>query len=213
MTGYHITEQKNIKKFDISRVGSGMGTSFYGYGLYFALDKATCEQYYKQFPDDRDYLIYKVSIDSRKIFNEDDKMLNSSMSVLEQYAQLVEEFGSEEAASKKIAEESKQLNANNIAQQQVQQAMQPIQSLDKMQTTEQQSLQQNSKEMTVQLEQKEEGNQQMSEDQLKKTEQLISMMNVFMPQVLQKLDEPQATPVFVPYQVDSTKNSANMAYN
>ena len=104
MTGYHITEQKNIKKFDISRVGSGMGTSFYGYGLYFALDKATCEQYYKQFPNDRDYFIYKVSIDSRKIFSEDDKMLSSSMSVLEQYAQLVEEFGSEEAASKKIIE-------------------------------------------------------------------------------------------------------------
>lgn len=86
MVGYHITSQKNIKKFDISRAGSGMGTSFYGYGLYFALDKATCEQYYKQFPKDRDYFIYKVNIDSRKIFNEDDKMPGSSMAVLEKYA-------------------------------------------------------------------------------------------------------------------------------
>ena len=81
-----------------------------------------------------------------------------------------------------------------------------------MQTIENQNLQQNGKEISVKVEQKEEDNQQMSEDQLKKTDQLLEMMNRFMPQVLQKLDEPQATPVLVPYQSQSENNSANMAY-
>ena len=102
--------------------------------------------------------------------------------------------------------------AKSLAQQQVQQAMQPIQSLDKMQTIENQNLQQNGKEISVKVEQKEEDNQQMSEEQLKKTDQLLEIMNRFMPQVLKKLDEPQATPVLVPYQSQSENNNANMAY-
>ena len=102
MIGYHITNQKDIKKFDISKAGSGMGTSFYGYGLYFALDKATCEYYYSQLPENKEYFIYKVDINDKKVFNEDDKISNSSMTVLEKYAQLVEKLGSEKEASKKI---------------------------------------------------------------------------------------------------------------
>jgi hypothetical protein len=101
MTAYHISLQSNIKKFNISKVGTGMGTSFYGYGLYFALDKKTCEDYYRKMPKNREYYIYKVKIADNGIYDENDKLTNGN-TALEQYAQLVDKLGSEEAATREI---------------------------------------------------------------------------------------------------------------
>ena len=112
-----------------------------------------------------------------------------------------------QAASKKISEQSK---PNSIAQQQVQQAMQPVQSIEKMQTDDQKALQASGNEITSVVEKKEESNDQFNKEQAQKTDEMIGMMNAFMPEVLKKLDEPQKVPMFVPYQADSAGNSANM---
>lgn len=94
VTVYHITRNK-FSKFKLSPTNSGMGTSFYGYGLYFACDKSTMDYYKVQMR--KPYYIYEVTLDSTNFVDEWDEEHG-----LGYYAELVERFGSEQAASKKM---------------------------------------------------------------------------------------------------------------
>lgn len=93
-TAYHITRNK-FSKFKLSPTNSGMGTSFYGYGLYFACDKSTMDYYKEQMG--KPYYIYEVTLDSTNFVDEWDEKHG-----LEYYGHLVEALGSEQAATKKM---------------------------------------------------------------------------------------------------------------
>ena len=93
-TTYHITRNK-FSKFKLSPTNSGMGTSFYGYGLYFACDKSTMDYYKEQMG--KPYYIYEVTLDSTNFVDEWDEKHG-----LEYYGHLVEALGSEQAATKKM---------------------------------------------------------------------------------------------------------------
>ena len=109
-----------------------------------------------------------------------------------------------------LIEQQKQ-QATNIAMQQVQNMAQPIQSIQNINNNESTTLQKTSQEMSESIQQKENDSSQFNEEQSMKTDKLIDMMNMFMPQVLKKLDNPQKIPVVVPYQTDYATNNANMS--
>lgn len=92
MTAYHISRHK-FDKFKLSEDNDGMGTSFYGFGLYFTLDKDIIEYYKDQMGEP--YVVYQVELDSSKFINEYDEEYG-----LDFYGNMVEELGSEVKATK-----------------------------------------------------------------------------------------------------------------
>ncbi len=101
MKAYHITPNGNIKKFKLNSNNNGMGTSFYGYGLYFTRDRSVIDYYYGLMKETYDRLyLYTVEIDDLNVINENDEL--EDVLALELYADLVEETGSEVKATKEM---------------------------------------------------------------------------------------------------------------
>lgn len=114
-----------------------------------------------------------------------------------------------QSVNMKITDSQRKQSAN-IAFQQAQNIAQPIQSIYSINNNESTTLQKTSQEMSESMQQKENDSSQFNEEQSMKTDKLIDMMNMFMPQVLKKLDDPQKIPVVIPYQTDYATNNANM---
>lgn len=102
---YHISPFK-FDKFELNKCGSGMGTSFWGYGIYFTKDEGTINYYFQEMKNSYHNLFkYTVKI-SGNIKNEFDKITvdNKEIMVGELYYNLVEE-SNEKDASEKIKNE------------------------------------------------------------------------------------------------------------
>ena len=99
---YHISPFK-FNKFELNKCSSGMGTSFWGYGIYFSKDESTIEYYFDQMKNSYSNLFkYTVSI-SGNIKNEYDKIIvnNQEITIGELYYNLVEE-SNEKTASEEM---------------------------------------------------------------------------------------------------------------
>lgn len=98
---YHISPFK-FDKFELSKCGSGMETSFWGYGIYFSKDENTIEYYFNQMKDSYQNLFkYTVEI-SGNIKNEFDKIKinDEEITIGELYYNLVEESNEKNASEK-----------------------------------------------------------------------------------------------------------------
>lgn len=98
---FHISPYK-FDKFELSKCGSGMGTSFWGHGIYFSKDERIIEYYFNQMKDYYSNLFkYTVNV-SGNIKNEFDKIIvnNQEITVGELYYNLAEELGEQDASIK-----------------------------------------------------------------------------------------------------------------
>lgn len=101
---YHITPVPDIKKFEI-RHKQGMGTSFYGAGVYFTKDLEVIDYYKKLMWDSFDelYMYTAVLKPTAHIYNEDDEEKGGGL-----YLRLCDEnYGDEVEASKEIVKKYK----------------------------------------------------------------------------------------------------------
>lgn len=95
---YHISPYK-FDKFNINTVGKGMGTSLWGYGIYFTKELSTIKYYYDLMIEGYKKLyLYIVQINGN-IKNEFEKV--TDLTAGEIYYNLAEEYG-EQIASKKM---------------------------------------------------------------------------------------------------------------
>ena len=101
MIAYHLSPESSIRKLDLQHLGMGLGTSFYGAGIYLTFDYGVIEMYLKQIKQRRMY-VYTVEISENGIFNEFDTVTATKQSALGTYANLVEELQDEVKATQKI---------------------------------------------------------------------------------------------------------------
>lgn len=94
LTAYHLSPEHNIRRFDLAHVGSGLGTTFYGAGLYLTFNKETINYYADQILE-RPLTIYTVEVQEEGLYDEFDKLENGE-TALGTYANLVEQFGGNE---------------------------------------------------------------------------------------------------------------------
>ena len=100
--------------------------------------------------------------------------------------------------------------SKSLAAQQVQQAMQPINEMEKSQSLSQNGMQASSNEIASIVQKKEEDGQQFNAEQAQKIGLMADILSKYMPEMMDKLDKPQQVPMFVPYQIDNSSNSATM---
>lgn len=101
MIAYHLSPESSIRKLDLQHLGMGLGTSFYGAGIYLTFDYDVIEMYLKQIMQ-RPMYVYTVEISENGIFNEFDTVTATNQSALGTYANLVEELQDEMKATQKI---------------------------------------------------------------------------------------------------------------
>lgn len=101
MIAYHLSPESSIRKLDLQHLGMGLGTSFYGAGIYLTFDYDVIEMYLKQVMQ-RPMYVYTVEISENGIFNEFDTVTATNQSALGTYANLVEELQDEMKATQKI---------------------------------------------------------------------------------------------------------------
>ena len=101
MIAYHLSPESSIRKLDLQHLGMGLGTTFYGAGIYLTFDYDVIEMYLKQIKQ-RPMYIYTVEISENGIFNEFDTVAATKQSALGTYANLVEELQDEVKATQKI---------------------------------------------------------------------------------------------------------------
>lgn len=101
MIAYHLSPESSIRKLDLQHLGMGLGTSFYGAGIYLTFDYDVIEMYLKQIKQ-RPMYIYTVEISENGIFNEFDTVAATKQSALSTYANFVEELQDEVKATQKI---------------------------------------------------------------------------------------------------------------
>lgn len=101
MIAYHLSPESSIRKLDLQHLGMGLGTSFYGAGIYLTFDCDVIEMYLKQIKQ-RPMYIYTVEISENGIFNEFDTVAATKQSALGTYANFVEELRDEVKATQKI---------------------------------------------------------------------------------------------------------------
>lgn len=101
MIAYHLSPESSIRKLDLQHLGMGLGTSFYGAGIYLTFDYDVIEMYLKQVMQ-RPMYVYTVEISENGIFNEFDTVAATNQSALGTYANLVEELQDELKATQKI---------------------------------------------------------------------------------------------------------------
>lgn len=101
MIAYHLSPESSIRKLDLQHLGMGLGTSFYGAGIYLTFDCDVIEMYLKQIKQ-RPMYIYTVEISENGIFNEFDTVAVTKQSALGTYANFVEELQDEVKATQKI---------------------------------------------------------------------------------------------------------------
>lgn len=101
MIAYHLSPESSIRKLDLQHLGMGLGTSFYGAGIYLTFDYDVIEMYLKQVMQ-RPMYVYTVEISENGIFNEFDTVAATKQSALGTYANLVEELQDELKATQKI---------------------------------------------------------------------------------------------------------------
>ena len=101
MIAYHLSPESSIRKLDLQHLGMGLGTSFYGAGIYLTFDYDVIETYLKQIKQ-RPMYVYTVEISENGIFNEFDTVTATKQSALGTYANLVEELQDEVKATQKI---------------------------------------------------------------------------------------------------------------
>lgn len=101
MIAYHLSPESSIRKLDLQHLGMGLGTSFYGAGIYLTFDYDVIEMYLKQVMQ-RPMYVYTVEISENDIFNEFDTVAATKQSALGTYANLVEELQDELKATQKI---------------------------------------------------------------------------------------------------------------
>lgn len=98
---YHLSPEPSIRKFDLKHVGQGLGTGFYGAGLYLTCNLDVVDYYAKQIVE-RPLTIYTVEIPEEGIFDEFDILPATNKTALGTYADLVESFQDELKATKEI---------------------------------------------------------------------------------------------------------------
>ena len=103
------------------------------------------------------------------------------------------------------------INARNLAQQQVQQAAKPIQSIEQMRSSANVELQKTGEEISTDIAQKEEQKQKFDQSQSDKSDALLTELKEFRQEANKKLDDPAAIPVPVP--INTQHNSATMRSN
>lgn len=101
MIAYHLSPESSIRKLDLQHLEMGLGTSFYGAGIYLTFDYDVIEMYLKQIKQ-RPMYIYTVEISENGIFNEFDTVAATKQSALGTYANFVEELQDEVKATQKI---------------------------------------------------------------------------------------------------------------
>lgn len=102
LTAWHFSPEKGIKRFDLKYINMGLGTTFYGGGIYLTFDKSVID-YYIELIKQRPVYVYEVAIpETLKVFNEFDTVKSTNRTALGTYADLVENLGSEAKATKEI---------------------------------------------------------------------------------------------------------------
>lgn len=97
---YHISPYK-FNKFNLKNFGSGMSTSFWGYGIYFTKNESIIDYYYDMMKNDYKNLFkYTVKIIGN-IKNEFD-LFNTEKTIGQVYYNLVQQFGEKEASLKML---------------------------------------------------------------------------------------------------------------
>lgn len=98
---YHISPFK-FEKFELNKCGNGMGTSFWGYGIYFTEDEDTIDYYFQEMKNSYHNLFKYIVEISGNIKNEFDKIIvnNKEISLGELYYNLVEESNEKDASEK-----------------------------------------------------------------------------------------------------------------
>lgn len=101
MLAYHLSPESSIRKLDLQHLGMGLGTSFYGAGIYLTFDYEVIEMYLKQVMQ-RPMYVYTVEITENGVYNEFDTVEATNQSALGTYANLVDELQDELKATQKI---------------------------------------------------------------------------------------------------------------
>ena len=115
----------------------------------------------------------------------------------------------QELASKKAEQQRLKKQASDLATQQVQQAAQPLNELDKIEAQQQVEIQNNSKTISTTIEQKEVSNQEYMDALFAQNNALLKEMKDFRSEANKKLDEPNEHLIVAP--VETQSNSAMMA--
>ena len=101
MLAYHLSPESSIRKLDLQHLGMGLGTSFYGAGIYLTFDYEVIEMYLKQVMQ-RPMYVYTVEIAENGVYNEFDTVEATNQSALGTYANLVDELQDELKATQRI---------------------------------------------------------------------------------------------------------------